>query len=249
MLRIIVFSLGSVLALAVVTSAQDSRCADCHFANPQADPDPDHLLDWERSAHGRERVGCERCHGGDASTTESFIAHRGILASRNPSSDTHRVNLPRTCGRCHTGAFVGFQRSRHYELLSEGADDGPTCTTCHGAVAARLLSPRRLEQQCSACHGEGAVTPEPTYPVAGRVLLEEVSNVRALLRQARELIDRVDDEGRRSQFNDQYEQAEVPLVEAVSNAHAFVFAQMRERLSTSRLRAETLLNDLANVSR
>src|SRR3970282_2548491 len=59
-------------------SAQGTRCADCHLANPDA---PGHLYAWERSAHGQHNVGCEACHGGDATTFESFAAHRGILNS------------------------------------------------------------------------------------------------------------------------------------------------------------------------
>ena len=40
--------LGCWLVASAPSDARQSRCADCHFANPQADPDPDHLLDWER---------------------------------------------------------------------------------------------------------------------------------------------------------------------------------------------------------
>jgi hypothetical protein len=38
----------------------------------------------------------------------------------------------------------------------------------------------------------------------------------------------------------------VPLTEAVQAAHAFVFDQMKERLTTARERSIVLLNDLAN---
>ena len=226
--------------------AQESRCADCHFANPQSDPNPQHLSDWESSAHGRNNVGCEKCHGGDPSSFESFLAHRGVLTSHNPASRTHRTNLPETCGGCHPGPFVAFQKSRHYQLLREGKDDGPTCSTCHGAVAARLLSARGLEKRCERCHGPEGRYPQPEVAVQGKVLLAEVSNVRALLRQASEQIRRIEDEARRKTFQESYDQAEVPLVEAVDSAHAFVFDQMRERLRTARERAETLLNALAN---
>lgn len=228
------------------SEAQQSRCADCHFANPQADPDPDHLHDWERSPHGRERVGCESCHQGNAATAESFLAHQGILTSRNPSSPVHKNNLPRTCGACHTGAFVAFQKSRHFELLNTGAPEGPSCSTCHGSVAARLLSPRRLEAECQDCHGPEGTFPQPEVALQGRQLLEEVTLVRELLRQASELIERVDDDARRAELQYAYDQAQVPLTEAVQAAHAFVFDQMKERLTTARERSIALLNELAN---
>jgi hypothetical protein len=108
--------------------AQSSTCADCHFANPAA-PAREHLSDWERSAHGRNNVGCEKCHDGDASTYEVMLAHRGLLGSSNPASPVHRRNLPATCGRCHTGPFVRFQNSQHFKLLGAGDHRVPTCTT------------------------------------------------------------------------------------------------------------------------
>lgn len=247
MSRVALFLTLAVGCLVGATSeAQESLCADCHFANPQADPAPDHLLEWERSPHGRENVGCETCHKGNPATSESFLAHQGILTSRNPSSPVHENNLPRTCGACHTGAFVAFQRSRHFELLNEGIEDGPTCSTCHGAVAASLLSPRRLQAQCESCHGQDAEFPQPDVAFQGRLLLEEAALVRDLLSQASELIERIDDDSRRVQLEQARQQAEVPLTEAVQSAHAFVFDQMRERLTTARERSVALLNELAN---
>ena len=238
--------LGFCFVASARSDAQQSRCADCHFANPQADPNPAHLLDWERSPHGRNRVGCESCHKGNAATTESFLAHQGILASRNPSSPVHRNNLPRTCGACHTGPFVAFQKSRHFELLGEGRGEGPSCTTCHGSVAAGLFSPRRLQAQCEKCHAQDGVFPQPEVPFQARLLLEEAALVKELLSQASELISRVEDDARRTRLEYAHKQAQVPLTEAVQNGHAFVFDQMKERLTTSRERSIALLNELAN---
>lgn len=247
MSRLLLLLIFGLLTIASTPAeAQESRCADCHFANPQADPYPSHLQDWERSAHGRNRVGCEGCHGGNPETTESFLAHQEVLNSRNPSSPVHRTNLPRTCGACHTGPFVAFQRSRHYELLTEGSRDVPSCTTCHGSVAAELLSPRRLEQQCDSCHGADEEFPQPEVAFQGRLLLEEAMLVRELLRQSEELIERVRDESRQRELEEDLRQAQVPLTEAVQAAHAFVFDQMRERLTTARERSIALLNELAN---
>ena len=238
--------LGFWFVASARSDAQQSRCADCHFANPQADPDPAHLLDWERSPHGRSRVGCESCHQGNAATTESFLAHQGILASRNPSSPVHRNNLPRTCGACHTGPFVAFQRSRHFELLGEGRDEGPSCSTCHGSVAAGLFSPRRLQARCEKCHAQDGVFPQPEVPFLARLLLEQATLVKELLRQASELISRVENDARGITLENARQQAQVPLTEAVRAAHAFVFDQMKERLTISRERSIALLNELAN---
>jgi hypothetical protein len=235
-----------ILASARPVSAQESRCADCHIANLQADPLPEHTYDWESSLHGRNAVGCEKCHEGDPTTFESFLAHRGILTSRNPASPTHRRNLPRTCGKCHIGPFVEFQKSRHFALLQEARAEGPTCATCHGPVAARLLSPRSLEKRCETCHGPEGVHPSSDYAPQGRILLEEVYAIRELLKPVPGLIRRVKDEARTKEFEVQYEQAQVPLREAAHSAHAFVFDQMRERLKAAKDRSEALLTELAN---
>ncbi len=77
-------------------------------------------------------------------------------------------------------------------------------------------------------------------------MLEEVALVRELLRQASALISRVDNDVRRARFEDAHEQAQVPLIEAVQAAHAFVFDQMKERLTMSLERSIALLNELAN---
>jgi hypothetical protein len=243
------FCMGLLFLVLVVARpgwTQQSSCADCHFANPQSDPLPEHTYDWESSAHGRNLVGCEKCHDGDATTFESFLAHRGILTSRNPASPTHRVNLPQTCGKCHIGPFVEFQKSRHYQILREDRSEGPSCSTCHGPVAARLLSPRSLEKRCDTCHGPEGVHPNSDYAPDGRILLEEVNAIREILASAPRLIARVEDPARKKALEDAYEQAQVPLREAVHSAHAFVFDQMRDRLRAAKERSEALVTELAN---
>ncbi len=60
-----------------------SSCGDCHVANPDA-PLASHLLDWEYSAHGRNAVGCEACHGGNVtrSSRSGRIKESSIAATR-----------------------------------------------------------------------------------------------------------------------------------------------------------------------
>lgn len=247
---------GTILAAvvaAVAVAALDagaqglagSRCADCHVANPGS-VSPAHLSEWELSAHGRSAVGCESCHGGDATTFEPFVAHRGILASSNPAGPLHRSNLPRTCGTCHAGPFVAFQKSNHYERLRGGDRVVPTCVTCHGEAAGNRPSPRALESQCAQCHGRGGAVPRVEYPANGRLALEGLRETRALLRDARSAIARVKDQARRASLEQAARQAEVPIVEATQAGHAFVFDQLDERLQTARARLAALFERLAN---
>jgi hypothetical protein len=233
----------TLVVLPGIAQAQRSSCADCHFSNPDA---PGHLYEWDRSPHGRNDVGCEKCHGGDGTTFESFPAHQEILNSRNPASPVNERNLPATCGVCHTGQFVAFQRSRHYALLQQGNTDGPTCTTCHSEVAAFLLSPSALQSRCANCHSQDGPGGHPEFPGRARALLESIREVRELLNQAQPLIRRVQDPARRASLEADYRQAEVPLIEAIQSGHSFVFDMLEDRREVARQRAEALLERLAN---
>lgn len=236
---------ASLLLSATSVAAQRSSCADCHFANPDA---PGHLYEWDRSPHGRSNVGCEKCHGGDATTFESLPAHRGILNGRNPASPVNWRNLPQTCGSCHAGPFVAFQDSKHYALLREGNPDEPICTTCHSEVAAHLLSPNALAARCQKCHTEGGIGSHPEFPAQARTLLETIREVRALLDEAEPLIRRVKDRELRDRLEEEYRQAEVPLIEAVQSGHSFTFDALEERREVARQRAEALVERLVNPS-
>jgi len=244
-----------LLAVAWPAAAQSSRCANCHLVNlgtSAMDRLPfmtRHFQEWDLSPHARHDVGCERCHGGDTSTFERVPAHRGVRPSRDPASPVHWANLPRTCGTCHTGPFVLFERSRHAALLSAKDPRVPTCSTCHGDVGARLLSPAALEQQCNRCHGPGRTAPRPERAAHARLMLEGVTEVRALLDHAHALVRRVSDAARRATLEEEWRQAEVPLIEARQAGHAFVFDELEARLTTARQRTGALLDRLANPVR
>ncbi len=237
-------ALASVLAAAPAL-AQSSRCADCHYAQPSS-PRQDHLLDWDRSPHERNNVGCERCHGGNSQDFEPFIAHRGILPSSDRKSPVHRANLPTTCGKCHVGPFVAFQDSRHYELLKQGVDRGPTCSTCHDSVAGRLLSPKGLEAQCARCHGPKEVAPRAERARKAREMYEALGVVRAQTKLANDMIKRVNDKARRTALTDAYEQAQVPITRAVNAGHKFVYDDLEKFVALAQERIEKLMAAIAN---
>ena len=238
------FLAGAVLLSAAEASAQ-SRCADCHFANMRP-AFASHISDWDASAHARTAVGCEGCHGGDASTFESFMAHRNVLPPSNPASPVHRSNIVTTCGTCHAGPFVAFQKSRHFELLKAGNPSVPTCVTCHEEAGSRLLSPKSLEGQCASCHGAGKAAARPEFPLKGRTMLEGIRDARSLLKEANRLIARVKDTTRRARLQAMAQQVDVPLVQATQAGHAFVYDALEERLNTAQRRLAALYDDLAD---
>lgn len=251
-LRSVIFVALMLVAGAVGAGAQNSRCADCHIANaPSALPNWSgfalrHLQDYEASPHSRNKAGCDSCHGGNPNTFEKFLAHKDMLPPTSPASPAHKVNLPRTCGNCHTGPFVAFQKSQHYKLLQAGDDRGPTCSTCHGEVAANLLSPGALRSQCAQCHGEGQPQARPGRAEDAALLMTEVREVRARLKEAQSIIRRIRNKEVRARFEEQWRQAEIPVIEARNAGHEFVFDNLKDRLERARNRTDALMDALAN---
>lgn len=225
-----------------------SRCADCHFAQASGIA-TNHITSWEISAHSRANVGCDGCHGGDPRTFESFIAHKDVLAPSNPASPVHRSRIVTTCGRCHAGPFVAFQKSRHFQLWEAGNTAVPTCVTCHSDTGSRLMSPKALEGQCASCHAAGRATPRPAFPGLGRAAIQGIRDTRAMLKEAKGLVSRVKDPTRRARLDGLAQQAEVPLVEATRAHHAFVYDALEERLDVARRRVAMLFDELANPAR
>lgn len=236
--------LGAIVAPAQGLQAQ-SRCANCHFANVGSIT-ASHLSEWDLSAHGRNGVGCEACHGGNPRSFEPFVAHREILARANPASPVHRTNEPATCGACHQAPFAAFQRSKHFELLRAGDTSVPNCATCHGEVAGVRPSPKALESQCAQCHGVGKVAPRPEYPLRGRQAFQGLQETRALLKDVRNAISRVKDPARRARYERDARLAEVPISEATETGHAYRYERLDARLSEARTRLAALFDQVAN---
>lgn len=225
--------------------AQASKCADCHFANPDA-PRRGHLGDWDRSAHGRQNIGCERCHGGNATSFEKLIAHKGIVGAGDRKSPVHRANLPTTCGTCHAGQLMEFQKSRHFQLLKADDKRGPTCATCHEDVGDMLLSPKALEAQCNTCHGPGKTAPRPERAANARKMLENVREARAQLKQGRDLIKQVKDAQRKARLTQEAEMVALELKFAVEAGHSFVYDGLEQRVGRARTKLATLFEGLTN---
>jgi hypothetical protein len=224
--------------------ASVNRCAECHLMRPNA-PAPGHVMDWEASGHRRAGVNCERCHGGRPLTSALTLAHLGVMNPRESTSPLNRRNITATCGACHAGPLAAFQRSQHNELLRTGDTRGPTCVTCHGAVAAQRLSPAAIEGQCDQCHGPGKTAPRPERASDMRRWLEEVRGLRAQLDTARVMIDAARDPARRQELLDSHREAAAPLAQAVVSGHSFVFTNRQQLLNVARQRTADLYRSLA----
>jgi len=129
----------------------ENQCVACHAAGTDPIPLGHAFYEWRYSAHGREGVGCEKCHGGDPTVPSAEAAHRGVLPATDPASLVHPTRLAKTCGACHENESAAYAGSVHARQVAEKGR-GATCLTCHGAMGASLPSPAELETRCSACH-------------------------------------------------------------------------------------------------
>ena len=76
--------------------------------------------------------------------------------------------------------------------------------------------------------------------------MTDVREVRARLKEAQCIIRRIKNKDVRAKFEEQYRQAEVPIIEARNAGHEFVFDNLKERLDRARQRTEALIDALAN---
>lgn len=156
---------GGVLFAGEGNAQTQSRCADCHFANPGS-VSANHLSEWDSSGHGRKNVGCDAPRGGDPRSFEPFVAHKDILARTNPASPVHPTNLPedvrhlphRAAGCLPAQNMVPTAEGRQQERAH--VHDLPR------EAAGNRLSPKALEGQCATCHGAGH-RPAPRVPGPG----------------------------------------------------------------------------------
>ncbi len=178
---------GLAVALSLCAGAARAQakgsCVECHQGLPAGNTIGHSFTEWQRSAHAAAGVGCESCHGGDASAKGKEAAHAGMARANNPKSRIFFTNSPHTCGSCHEAEFAAFQKSAHFKELQQSGK-GPNCVTCHGSMANVVLGARELETTCALCHRQ------PTQAFAARLEMDSAgSMVRGLtsaLKRARD---------------------------------------------------------------
>ncbi|NQU11365.1 hypothetical protein HQ590_11270, partial [bacterium] len=136
------------------------NCAACHDDVGQ---------EYATSIHGVSRAmgasaaaACQDCHG-----------HHDILPATHPQSPLFKMNLAKTCARCHSNpgitseyrmkqpeAAVHYQESIHGRaLMQSGLIVAPSCNDCHGVHNIRRTVDRsspihhaNVAHTCGKCH-------------------------------------------------------------------------------------------------
>jgi hypothetical protein len=150
-------------------------CTDCHSdikdlphadKPAKADCSPCHaqaVTDWKASPHAAKPGGatCASCHG----------SHQ-ITAGTNEGSMRRGIRQVQVCGTCHakhpgphggTGEawIMDYRNSVHGDaVLNKGMNVAPSCATCHGAHALRMLGSAdtaakiKVAELCGTCHAQ-----------------------------------------------------------------------------------------------
>jgi predicted CXXCH cytochrome family protein len=105
---------------------------------------------------GDQRVAtCINCH-----------SVHDIQQISDPSSPVYPLNIPDTCGSCHSDAqymegyglpgltqVADYKSSAHYQALTlQGNLAAPTCVTCHSSHGATPPGVRSVTEVCGTCH-------------------------------------------------------------------------------------------------
>ena len=122
----------------VTITPENQMCVACHQNRNRA-----LYMEWERSTHAEESVGCVNCHGADPGDPDAF-EHAGTHVSV--------LVTPKDCSNCHESQFTEFANSHHAKageilasldnVLAEKvaglphnkADAVNGCWQCHGSI-------------------------------------------------------------------------------------------------------------------
>jgi hypothetical protein len=168
----------------------NNQCVNCHAKSSLPANISSRYLDWHFSAHKTNGVGCDRCHGGDATTRDPQRAHKGVTPSSQQESRLSLANLPETCGACHKAVVNSFVESVHYEKL-KSSGLGPSCNTCHSHMASSVATfPTDAATYCTLCHNSisGILPQRPDIPAKAKKVMESIGRATYAVRFAQDLL-------------------------------------------------------------
>ncbi len=134
-------------------------CGECHTDEEVITSDyvrlPISLPNYAASVHGKglkkgkKTAICTDCHG----------VH-DLRNGSDPESSINKMNLSRTCGKCHEKAAQEYGGSVHGRALAHGITDSPSCTDCHEEHLIRdtkdpesaVFKGHQGDEVCASCH-------------------------------------------------------------------------------------------------
>ncbi len=107
-------------------------CSNCHSEQTLKD-DPDIRLadSFDRYMRGIHARGIQKGIGSAASCNDCHGMH-DLKKASDPGSLVHKMNIPKTCSKCHNDIYIQYARGIHGKALAAGILDSPNCSDCHG---------------------------------------------------------------------------------------------------------------------
>jgi len=107
-------------------------CSSCHHKQTlKSDPDIRIADSFDRYMRGIHARGILKGIGSAASCNDCHGMHNLRRAS-DPESKVHKMNIPKTCAKCHNDIYIQYARGIHGKALAAGILDSPNCSDCHG---------------------------------------------------------------------------------------------------------------------
>ena len=154
----------------------DNACVQCHrdLAGRSSEIVE---LEWKQSVHHAAKVGCDGCHGGNASLRRAqFTSDEDFKRASHLDRNSEFLTLHQEkefvstvrgrgisyfCGKCHAKIKEEHLGSNHGEF------GNPSCLYCHGQGSHRITHPtaaaiidtrsRTEGGRCSPCHRSGTM--------------------------------------------------------------------------------------------
>jgi len=130
------------------------------------------FLSYRESVHAKAMA---RGNTSAAICTDCHSAHE-ILPASNAQSSIAKVNIPNTCGKCHSAEANEFMQSVHGQAVARGVSRAPVCTDCHGIHnitqpfdgEKNIATAAVATESCAKCH-EGVTLTQEFGVASGRV--------------------------------------------------------------------------------
>ncbi len=137
-------------------------CSSCHSKLAiKTDPDIRIADSYDRYMRGIHAQGIAKGIGSAATCNDCHGMH-DLRKASDPKSTVNKMNIPRTCSKCHNDVFIQYSKGVHGKALAAGILDAPNCTDCHGEHSILEINdpnspvnPSNIaDYVCAKCHND-----------------------------------------------------------------------------------------------
>lgn len=111
-----------------------STCGKCHLTledGAKKGPDGRMISPVESYADSTHALAISRGEENAATCNDCHESH-ALYPMADPKSSIFKMNVAKTCGKCHVSQAAEYTTSVHGAALAKGIFDAPTCSDCHG---------------------------------------------------------------------------------------------------------------------